>query len=107
MTSPIEYCQHGMPMRYALNCEGCIDGDPDYVLPASELPKFGATDLLPRIEYPADPFREDLLIALANADLQRWPSITENTTRHMAEMMYGEQATAVLKLLHQRGIETP
>lgn len=56
---------------------------------------------LPRIEYEPDPFREKLLLALANADMQRWPSITENTTRHMAEMMYGEQADAVFKLLRE------
>ncbi len=36
---PIEYCPHGYPLRYSLNCEGCIDGNPDYIIPESELPK--------------------------------------------------------------------
>lgn len=68
----------------------------------TSLHKDGPFEGLPRVEYDPDPFREDLLLALANADMQRWPSITENTTRHMAEMMYGRQADAVLKLLQER-----
>jgi hypothetical protein len=69
----------------------------------TELPQTPA-DLFPRVEYPEDPFREDLLLALANADMQRWPSLTENTDRHTAEMMYGDQADAVLKLLQERNL---
>lgn len=29
----IEKCEHGTPMRYALNCEGCIAGTPDTKAP--------------------------------------------------------------------------
>lgn len=58
-------------------------------------------DGLPKVEYTPDPFRERVLLTLANADLQMWPDINHNTDRHMAEMMYGQQADAVINLINE------
>jgi hypothetical protein len=62
------------------------------------------TGIFPDHEYPVyepDPLRERVLLALANADLQDWPEIDHNTTRHTAEMMYGSQADAVISLFNE------
>lgn len=52
--------------------------------------------------YDPDPAREEILLALAQADLQDWPAIDVNTTRHTAETMYGAQADAVQEIIDAR-----
>lgn len=57
-------------------------------------------DILPSFpDYPVDPLRDRVLMTLANSDMQRWTDLT--TYRHMAEMMYGQQADAVIELFTQ------
>lgn len=43
------------------------------------------------------PTRDDLIITLAKADGQPWASLAD-ASKHTAEIMYGKQADAVLKL---------
>lgn len=54
-------------------------------------------------KFQPDPFRERVLHVLATADLQRWTleELTVYSNRHMAEMMYGQQADAVIQLFQE------
>lgn len=64
------------------------------------------TDIFPEHPYPVyapDPYRERVLLTLATADLQNWTAqeLQLYTNRHMAEMMYGQLADAVIELYVQ------